>query len=220
MHIAFILDGNRRWAKDNFLPEGVGHKKGIENFKKIVKECAKIEEIKEISAFALSTENLTRSKDELDNLFKIFNTFANEIKDFVDENIQIIISGRTELLPEYLQKSLNNAVKKTKKENPNVILNLCIAYGGKSAIVQSVKKTLKCNQEINEENIIKNMNHNLSPIDLLIRTGNKKRISNFMLWELAYSEIFFSEKMWPAFSKRDLIEAIDFFKKQKRTFGQ
>lgn len=222
MHIGFILDGNRRWAKKRLLPKAIGHKKGIENFENIVKICGEKEEIQTISAFALSTENLQRSEEELKNLFEIFSNFARKIEIFIKNKVHVRFLGNISLLPQDLQEDFQSLENHTKVfEGGRLNLNVCIAFGGRDEIVRAAEKVAQAHEEFTEENIEKYLDSRKSPpMDLLIRTGGKKRISNFMIWEAAYAELYFSEKMWPEFLEEDLEGALEFYKEQKRTFGK
>lgn len=221
MHIALILDGNRRWARNSGLPAAFGHKKGIENFENITRYIRKRRDIAHASAFALSTENLQRSEKELKNLFQIFKRYAQKnIPEFQEKGIRARFFGNIDLLPESLQKAFLHMEKETKNGNA-LGLNICVAYGGRDEIVRAAEKLHLSDKEWTEDNLTKHLDSSPAPdVDLLIRTGGKSRISNFMLWKLAYAELYFSEKMWPEFSEADLGEAVSFYQDQKRTFGK
>lgn len=221
MHIALILDGNRRWAKKRGYPVFFGHKKGIDNLEKILKICAKDEEIKYISAFALSTENMKRDKKELKNLFDLIERFAKKTKKFIEYQITVKPIGDFSVFP----ISTKNALKNLQKETiggKNLYFAPALHFGGRDEIVRAVNKLLKSGvKKITEDIFSKTLDTaKMPPVDLLIRTGGKNRLSNFLLWECAYAEIYFSEKMWPEFEKNDLYEAIEFFKKTQRNFGK
>ncbi len=220
MHIGLILDGNRRWAQSQGVPKMIGHKKGIENFKRIALHTFRNENVNTISAFALSTENLQRSAFELKNLFRIFLLFAKgSVAEFRENNVSVRFLGRLDLLPKNVQKSFSSLTEETASGVKT--LNICVAYGGRDEIIRAAEKLCKAGEEWSEENFARHLDNPLSPpMDLLIRTGGKNRISNFMLWEAAYAEIYFSDKMWPDFSVNDISSALQYFKKQTRTFGK
>jgi len=221
MHIALILDGNRRWARSKGLPKFLGHKKGIDNLEKILKICAQDERITHLTAFALSTENFKREKKELDNLFFLIERFAKNWSKFIKHNIKVIPIGNLKLLPLSVKKALKELQVKTSQQK-KLIFAPSIAFGGKDEIIRAVNKIIKKNpqQKINEKDFQQFLDtKNLPPVDLLIRTGGKKRLSNFLLWECAYAEILFLDKMWPQFSELDLKKAIDFWQKTQKNFG-
>ncbi len=218
MHIAIIMDGNRRWAKENNLQKLLGHKKGIENVENIILWASELG-LKTLTLYALSTENLQREKDELKNIFDLMTNFAIKNKNkFIKENIRLKILGEISKIRDDSKKALLDLEEYTKDCN-KILLQICIAYGGRNEIVRSVKKLQEKNEKITEENISKNLDSNLEP-DLIIRTGGNKRLSNFLLWQSSYSEIYFTNKFWPDFNKQDLEEAMNFFDDQQRNFGK
>ena len=218
MHIAIIMDGNRRWAKENNLPKLLGHKKGIENVENIILWASELG-LETLTLYALSTENLQREKDELKNIFDLMTNFAIKNKNkFIKENIRLKILGEVSKIRDDSKKALLDLEEYTKDCN-KILLQICIAYGGRNEIVRSVKKLQEKNEKITEENISKNLDSNLEP-DLIIRTGGNKRLSNFLLWQSSYSEIYFTNKFWPDFNKQDLEEAMNFFDDQQRNFGK
>lgn len=221
MHIAFILDGNRRWAKKRLLPAAIGHKKGIERFEQLILHIAREKkDITAVTAFALSTENLNRNPKELKNLFELFLRFAAKSQEYLAENIRVRFWGNRNLLPKKLQESFAQMEEDT-REATGLQLNLCVAYGGRDAIVRAGQALAASGESWSEEALGRQLESATSPpLDLLIRTGGKYRISNFLLWEVAYAELYFSEKMWPAFDKKELEKALSFFHEQKRTFGK
>ena len=172
-----------------------------------------------ISFYVFSTENWRRPKTEIKYLFKLINIYFNkEIKNIIKNNIKIIVSGRTNKLPVKIKNTLKIAMNKTKKNN-KLIVNLAINYGSKAEIIDAIKKINKSSKRITEENIEKNLYLQEPFPDILVRTGGQKRLSNFMLWQLSYSEIFFFEKLWPDFTKKDLRNVINKYQKVKRNFG-
>lgn len=216
-HVAIIMDGNGTWSKKNNLKRKEGHKEGVKTAKKIISysiECG----IKNVTLFALSNENLNRSKLELKNLFDIFfYSFTEERNYLLDKKIKIRFIGNLDKLPNNIRESAIQIEKETKK---NKILNLFIAlnYGGKQDIKQATKKLLKNNKIKNFENYL--YSKDLPEVDLLIRTGGYKRLSNFILWQISYAELYFTDVLWPNFNKRNFSKAIDWFKSVNRKFGK
>jgi undecaprenyl diphosphate synthase len=217
-HIAFIMDGNGRWGLKKKKSRNYGHLEGIKTVQKIV-EASIYFKIPIISFYVFSSENWKRPQNEINYLFSLINTyFKKEIDNIVKNKIRINISGRTSKLPKETRKTLTATIKKTKKNN-KLIINLAINYGSKKEILDSMKKINLKSQKISEENIKRNLYLNLPFPDILIRTGGHKRLSNFMLWQIAYTEIFFLDKLWPEFTKKDLNLIIKKYYKIKRNFG-
>ena len=216
-HIAFIMDGNGRWGIKNRKNRNYGHLKGVETVKKIVKASVDLK-IPIVTFFVFSSENWNRPRSEINFLFKLIeNYFLKEINNLMKQKIKINILGETKKLKKNL-KSLFNKIKNLTKKNDKILVNLAINYGSKIEIMNSLKKTKK---KINLQNIERNLYTNKIPDpDILIRTGGHKRLSNFMLWQLAYAELFFLDKMWPDFSRKDLKNIIRKFKYIKRNFGR
>ena len=217
-HIAFIMDGNGRWGLKNKRSRNQGHLEGVKTVQKIV-EASIFFNVPIVTFYVFSSENWSRPKTEINYLFNLIKIyFKNEINNIIKNKIKINILGRQNNLPNEIKKTLISSVKKTKK-NKKLIVNLAINYGSKNEISDSVKKINLKSKKINEENISRNLYLNLPFPDILIRTGGKKRLSNFMLWQLAYTEIFFLDKLWPDFTKNDLNKVIKKFHKIKRNFG-
>ena len=217
-HIAFIMDGNGRWGLKKKNSRNYGHLEGVKTVQKIV-EASILFKVPIISFYVFSTENWKRPKSEINYLFNLINIYFNkEINNIIKNNIKITISGRLQNLPQKVSKILKRAESKTRKNN-KLTVNLAINYGAKTEIIDAVKKINYNNQKITEEKITKNLYSNLVFPDILIRTGGQKRLSNFMLWQLAYSEIFFLDKLWPDFTKNDLKKIINQYHKIKRNFG-
>jgi undecaprenyl diphosphate synthase len=217
-HIAFIMDGNGRWGLKKKKSRNYGHLEGVKTVQKIVEYSISCK-IPIISFYVFSSENWKRPKTEINyllNLIKIY--FKKEINNIIKNKIKINIIGRTKNLPRPIKKTLTLAENKTQK-NKKLIINLAINYGSKNEIVDSVKKLNFKSKKINEENITTNLYSKLPFPDILVRTGGQKRLSNFMLWQLAYTEIFFLDKLWPDFSKNDLYKIIKKYHKIKRNFG-
>ena len=215
-HVAFIMDGNGRWGQKKNKGRNFGHFNGVETVKKIVKKSFKLK-IPIITFYVFSTENWRRPKSEINFLFKlIINYFRQELDTVISNGIKINIIGKINRLPSKIKISLKDVVKKTKK-NKRIIVNLAINYGSRDEIVNACKKT---KDKINVRSLSKNLYTQLLPNpDILIRTGGHKRLSNFMLWQLAYTEIYFIDKLWPDFNSNDFERIVKNFKKVKRNFG-
>jgi len=217
-HIAFIMDGNGRWGVKKKKSRNYGHLQGVKTVQKIV-EAAILFKIPIISFYVFSTENWKRPKTEINYLFNLINIyFAKEIKNLIKNKIRIIISGNRKKIPLKIKKVLSETERKTKINN-KLIVNLAINYGSKNEIIDAIKKINLKSENVTEEKINKNLYINIPFPDILIRTGGKKRLSNFMLWQLAYTEIFFLDKLWPDFSKLDLKKIIKKYNKIVRNFG-
>ena len=217
-HIAFIMDGNGRWGLKKKKSRNYGHLEGIKTVQKIVEASIKYN-LPIVSFYVFSTENWKRPKTEIRYLFKLINIYFNkEINNIIKNNIKVIVSGKTKKLPTKIQNTLRIVANKTKKNN-KLTINLAINYGAKSEIIDAVKKINYSAKKITEENIGKNLYSDLPFPDILIRTGGQKRLSNFMLWQLSYSEIFFLDKLWPDFTKKDLKNIINKYQSVKRNFG-
>ena len=218
-HVAIIMDGNGRWGMKHRNSRNEGHKEGLKTVEKIIKETIK-NKINFLTLFAFSTENWKRPKKEINYLFNLLENFLlNRIQDLHKQNIKLKILGSKKFSPK-LNKLLNNSEKKTSK-NTKLQINLALNYGSKSELIDAFKKINKSKIAISEKNIDKNLQtKNIPEPDLLIRTGNTKRLSNFLLWQLAYAEIFFEKKLWPAFNEKDFNRIITEYKKIKRNFGK
>ena len=213
------MDGNGRWGLKYKNSRNAGHKAGLNTVEKIIKETIK-NKIKYLTLFAFSTENWKRPKKEINYLFNLLENFLiNRIEDLHKQNIKLKILGSKKFSPK-LNKLLNNSEKKTSK-NTKLQINLALNYGSKSELIDAFKKIKKTKSTISEKNLDKNLQtKNMPNPDLLIRTGNTKRLSNFLLWQLAYSEIFFEKKLWPAFTEKDYIKILKEYKNIKRNFGR
>ncbi len=214
-HIAIIMDGNGRWGKKRNRGRNYGHLKGVENVKKTVATSIKLK-IPILTFYVFSSENWRRPKNEISYLFKLIKKyFSDEMSSVKKQGIKINIFGKLNKLSPELKKILKKTVYLT-KNNKKIIVNLAINYGSKNEIVDAFKKTKKISIKNLEKNLFtKNMPHP----DILIRTGGHARLSNFMLWQLAYSELFFLKKLWPDFNSKDLKNVIIKYKKIKRNFG-
>ena len=217
-HVAIIMDGNGRWGLKNKNSRNAGHKAGLKTVEIIIKETIK-NKIKHLTLYAFSTENWKRPKKEINYLFNLLESFLkNRINDMHKQNIKLRIIG-VKNFSKKLNKLLNDSEKKTSK-NTKLQINLALNYGSKFELINAFKNLNKNKDKINEKNLSKYLQTNGIPDpDLLIRTGNTKRLSNFLLWQLAYSEIFFEKKLWPEFNEKDYNIIIKNFKKIKRNFG-
>ncbi len=221
-HLAIIMDGNRRWAKREGLKSHEGHQEGRRQVERVVKWC-KEENIKTLTLYAFSAENWQRPKTEVDFLMKSFiEAFKDDVLRLNKEKIKVNVFGRVSKLSKTLQKAINNAIEIT-KSNKAGILNLCINYSGHLEIVDAVNNIIlknKNKRSINEKDIEKNLySKEIANPDLIIRTSGEKRLSGFLLWQAAYSELLFVDKYWPEFSKEDFNQAIACFYNRKRRFG-
>ena len=217
-HVAIIMDGNGRWGLKNKNSRNAGHKAGLLVVEKIIKETIK-RKIKFLTLYAFSTENWKRPKKEINYLFNLLENFlTKKIDDLNKQNIKLNILG-----VKNFSNKLNNLLKKVEKKtskNSQLQINLALNYGSKFELIQAFKKLSKSKKIINEKNISESLQTRKIPDpELLIRTGNRKRLSNFLLWQLAYSEIFFVKKLWPDFNKDDYCKIINEYKLIKRNFG-
>ena len=217
-HVAIIMDGNGRWGLKYKNSRNAGHKVGLNTVEKIIKETIK-NKIKFLTLFAFSTENWKRPKKEIEFLFNLLENFlSNRITELHKQNIKLKILG-TKKFSSKLNNLLTNSEKKT-SNNKKLQINLALNYGSKSELIDAFKKINKKKISLSEKNISKNLQtKNIPDPDLLIRTGNTKRISNILLWQLSYSEIFFEKKLWPDFNEKDYNRIIKEYKKVKRNFG-
>ncbi|MDD3124045.1 MAG: isoprenyl transferase [Candidatus Izemoplasmatales bacterium] len=225
-HIAIILDGNGRWAKKRHLPRTLGHKKGVENIKTIALVASEMG-VKVLSVFAFSTENWKRPKDEVDYLMTLPHEFENQFKDdFEKMDIKVVFTGRKTMLSQENLDVMEHFQKNTKNRQ-GMILNICFDYGSYDELTEATKAIARdvienklTIEEITPEIIGSHLyTKDLLPLDLLIRPSGELRISNFMLWQLAYSELYFCDTFWPAFSKKNLEKAILDYNHRERRFG-
>ena len=217
-HVAIIMDGNGRWGLKYKNSRNAGHKAGLKIVEKIIKETLK-HKIRFLTLYAFSTENWKRPKKEVNYLLYLLENFLiNNIDSLIEQKIKLKILGVKRFSPK-LNKLLNESEKKTTKNN-KMQLNLAINYGSKLELINAFKEVKKKKININEKNLTKHLlTNNIPDPDLLIRTGNTKRLSNFLLWQLAYSEIFFEKKLWPSFNELDYNKIIKKYKNIKRNFG-
>ena len=218
-HVSIIMDGNGRWGIKKKKSRNFGHKQGIKTVEKIIKETLK-KKIRFLTLYAFSTENWKRPKNEINYLFSLlYNFLTNKIKELDREKIKFFVIGKKKF-----NKDLNNLLSYSEKltsSNKRLQINLALNYGSKSEIINSLKVIIKKKLKVNEKNISKHLyTENIPEPDILIRTGNRRRLSNFLLWQLAYSEIFFEKKLWPDFNENDYNKILNKFKKTKRNFGK
>lgn len=225
-HVAIIMDGNGRWAKKRGLPRVAGHKKGMDVVKETVKMAIKCH-VKILTLYAFSTENWKRPKAEVDFLMRLPNEFLDVfLPDLIKNNVCIDTIGNTNILPEHTQKAIAYAKEKTKQNN-GLLLNFAINYGSRNEIIEATKSIMNDikAEKISPENIDENIfseylyTNNLSDPDLLIRTSGEQRLSNFLLWQLAYTEFWFTDVYWPDFSGELFKQAIDDYKQRQRRYG-
>ena len=226
-HIAVIMDGNGRWAKKKGKERIQGHKKGILSVRKLVEEASKIN-ISYLTLFAFSTENWKRPKNEVSTLMDlIVLSLDKELKTIIDNKIKLNAIGDINSLPKEVKKKLKETIEKT-KNNRKLTLTIAINYGGKeeitnavNTIINKVKKNIILEEKVDEELINTHLySNNLPDVDLLIRTSGEKRISNFLLWKISYAELYFTNILWPEFSKNDFNKAINNYQKRERRFGK
>ena len=218
-HVAIIMDGNGRWGIKHKNSRNAGHRAGIIAVESIINECVKIN-IDYLTLYTFSTENWKRPKKEINFLFKLLENFlTNKIDNLFKKNFKLKFIGEINKLPIKLQKLIKKVETKTSK-NLSLQINVALNYGSKNELINSIKTIYKKKIKINEDNINKNLfTKNIKDPDILIRTGNTQRLSNFMLWQLAYTEIFFEKKLWPDFKANDFKKILNKFKSIKRNFG-
>jgi tritrans,polycis-undecaprenyl-diphosphate synthase [geranylgeranyl-diphosphate specific] len=220
-HIAVILDGNRRYAKKHNIPKIKGHEKGYDKIKDFLKWCIELG-IREATLFCLSTENFRRSENELDYLFNLFRKRIGRLKnDKVIEKNKVCVKfvGRLSMFPKDIQKSMFDVMDSTKTYN-KYRLNLAFAYGSKPEIIDAVNCMLKKGLKKVDENTLQDHLYIKKDVDILIRPGGEKRISNFLLWQCSYAEFYFLDVLWPEFEKQDLFKILEDFNQRERRFGK
>ena len=218
-HVAIIMDGNGRWGIKHKNSRNAGHRAGLNSIESIINECLKVN-IKHLTLYTFSTENWKRPKKEINFLFNLLENFlTNKIDNLNKTNIKLKFIGKIDKLPIKLKKIIKNSELRTSK-NSSLQVNVALNYGSKNELINSIKKINKKKISINEDNIDNNLfTKGIINPDILIRTGNTQRLSNFMLWQLAYTEIFFEKKLWPDFKSNDFKKILNKFKSIKRNFG-
>jgi len=214
------MDGNGRWAQKRHMPRSYGHVKGLSSVQKIIKYSIQYK-IEALTLYAFSTENSKRPKNEIDDLVNLFDeSISREANNIYKNNIVLRILGDITFFPKFLQKKINNLEIQCKGNN-GLKLNIALNYGSQKEIVNAVNRSLKNKRKVTLKDIEKSLDTvNLPNVDLLIRTGGEKRISNFLLWQLAYSELFFVDKLWPDFNEAILVDALYSYQKRNRRFGK
>lgn len=218
-HIAFIMDGNGRWAKKKIMPREFGHKAGANVFRKIMKHCCE-RGIKASTYYVFSTENWKRPKKEVDAILELLDQYLEEcIKELNDNNVRFVFLGNKNVFPDKLRTKMEHIERISR--NNIFIVNLALNYGGRDELVYAYNKLLaKGKSNVTERDISSELYTKDSPeLDLIIRTGGDIRISNFLLWQAAYAELYFTDILWPDFTAKDVDEAIDNFLSRKRRFG-
>ena len=220
VHIAFIMDGNGRWAKRRLRPRGYGHKMGVQNMFKVCGHAFELG-IRIVTVFALSTENLARPKEEVEELFELFRTFFGKKREKMQEmDVKINVIGDISVLPADIQQSILQMMEET-AHCTRGLLNICVNYGARQEIVRAVNLAVAYGRFVDEAGFSSFLlTGGIPDPDLIIRTGGELRLSNFLLYQAAYSELYFSNKMWPEFSKRDLERAIENYSARDRRFGK
>ena len=214
------MDGNGRWAKKRLLPRIAGHKKGLEALQKIIKSAITYN-ISTVTLYAFSTENWNRPSEEINGLMNLFSESINsETGKLIENNISVLVLGDITIFTKELQIKIKSLVKKTSK-NTGLKLNIALNYGARSEILMAVNKaTKKKSGVLLEKDLTDNLyTKNMPDVDLLIRTGGQRRLSNFLLWQIAYSELYFIDTLWPDFSEKDFVNALYFFQNTERKFG-
>ena len=218
-HIAFIMDGNGRWAKRRLMPRKYGHKMGVEALKRVIAACDKLG-VKEVSFYALSTENWSRPKDEIDALLGMIKKFADEeMKEYVDKNYRVRFMGELHRLPEETQKALES-IAAAAMNNTGIVVNIGINYGGRDEIARAAAKVAERNLSVTAENIDAYLDTaGMHDPDIIVRCAGEKRLSNFMLWQSAYSEFVFVDDFWPDFGEETVLRIIREYSGRERRFG-
>ncbi len=219
-HIAFIMDGNGRWAKRRLLPRKIGHREGVKALERVINACEK-RGIKEVSFYAFSTENWSRPQEEIDALFDMVRKFAdNELKSYVERNMTVRFMGDVTKLPKDTLDALNKITSAVRQNGEGMVVNIGLNYGGRDEIVTAVKALVDSGEEITKENIESRLyTKGMSDPDVIVRSSGEKRLSNFMLWQSAYSELIFIDDLWPDFNAATVDSIIDEYAKRTRRFG-
>jgi len=227
VHIAIIMDGNGRWAKKRGLPRVAGHKRGVDTVKEIVEACAEIG-VKFLTLYTFSTENWKRPKDEVSTLMRLLlKSLKDRVNELNENDIRLTTIGDMDALPEEVQKQLKIDIERT-RNNKKMVLNLALSYSGRWELLEAIKEISKLSekgkvaeQDIDEKFVSSFLTtKDIPDPDLVIRTSGEFRVSNFLLWQIAYSEFVITETFWPDFSKYDLYDAIKIFQKRERRFGK
>lgn len=216
-HVAVIMDGNGRWAKGRGLPRIAGHKRGLEVAEDFI-DYSLLRGIKYLSLFVFSTENWKRPSSEVNSLFSLADKYLSRFEKFCKDKVRVVVSGEREGIPAKLAEKIVLIEQKT-REFDAICVNLCINYGGQSEIVQAVRRLNESGEEVTVESIGANLYHQLPPPDVIIRTGGQKRLSNFLLYQSAYAELFFTDTLWPDFTMQEYDSILTEFGARTRNFG-
>lgn len=225
LHIGFIMDGNGRWAQKRGLPRNMGHREGADTFKNIAQYCKKLG-IKYITFYAFSTENWKRPKEEVDELMRLFNNYLDEVKKYTEENTRLIFLGDKSAFPSEMSDKMNE-IEAFSRDFDDMTLMLAMNYGGRDDIIHATRKIAEMysNKELKTEDINESLFSNLlytqglPDVDLLIRPSGEKRISNFLIWQSAYAEYYFTDTLWPDFTPKELDKALIDYASRNRRFG-
>ncbi len=218
-HIAFIMDGNGRWAKKRGMPREYGHKFGAEAFRKVLRRCSQLD-IEAVTFYVFSTENWKRPQKEVDAIMKLLDQYLDDcVEELKKNDIRFIFIGDQSVFSEKLQKKMQH-IEEISAHFPRIV-NLALNYGGRGELTHAVNQLLQSGaKEVTEEDITRALYTNESPeLDMIVRTGGDLRISNFLLWQAAYAELYFTDKLWPDFGEKDVDEVVENFKNRKRRFG-
>ena len=217
LHIAVIMDGNGRWAKRRGLPRVMGHRRGLEVAEEFIDYSLSLG-VKYLSLFVFSTENWKRPSSEVTSLFSLADKYLSRFDRFCKDRVRVVVSGEREGLPTKLVEKINLIEERT-REYDAICVNLCINYGGQREIVEAVKRLNEKGEEITVESISANLYNQLPPPDIIVRTGGQKRLSNYLLYQSAYAELFFTDTLWPDFTKEEYDEILADFSTRTRNFG-
>jgi undecaprenyl diphosphate synthase len=221
-HLAIIMDGNRTWASERGLPKFLGHTEGVQALKRTIKAVVE-KKIPFLTAWALSTENLQRPKDELDHLFSLFEKLPNSLKEFTKNNVRITTIGDLSRIPQKVHDVLEKLKQET-KENTGTVLNLAVAYGGRDELVRATKKIIEAGlkpKEITETTFEEFLDTaDMPEVDLIIRTGGHQRLSGYLPWQSTYAELYYTSLRFPDFNEEELDKAIEWFNQQERKRGK
>lgn len=219
-HVAFIMDGNGRWANKIGLPRKFGHQTGVKTLMSVLENCFNLG-VKYVSVYAFSTENWNRPQEEIDALMELFRTyFANQFSKLVEKNVKINVWGDVSRFPEDIQKLIYD-VENTQIDDVYGTFNIALGYGGRKEIIDAVNKAVKTGEQVDEATFSSYLYSNNTPDpDLIIRTGGEMRISNFLLYQCAYSELYFTKTLWPDFSKKELVKIFENYSMRDRRFGK
>ena len=223
-HIGIIMDGNRRWAKKRLLPPQMGHKKGAEVFRERLRDLASIG-VAHATFYALSTENLNRERDEVSHLMRLFESQLDDLEAITnDDDVRLVFIGDLSVFPDDIRRKMENA-QHASRDNKGTVCRLAVNYGGKAEIVRAARAMCQSSDTISEQDFERELAKSLytedaPAVDLIIRTGGEKRLSNFLLWQAAYAELYFVDTLWCDFTKKELLKALDEYAARNRRLGK